>query len=391
MACVLMKVVVIGSYAPSLLNFRGVLLESMVKAGHEVIACAPEDDARVRDGLVRLGVEYQQIHMARTGINPLQDTITLVRLWQMFRRLKPDIVLGYTIKPVVYGTLAAWFAGVPRRFSMITGLGFAFTETRSDTDRGRLKRKLLNYPIRWLYHIALSFSDNVFFQNPDDRDLFIRLGIVQQSKVILINGSGVDLAHYTMVPIPGREFPVFLLIARLLVDKGIVEYAQAAETLKKRYPQLHFVLVGPPDRRDATAITSGQLDEWQQKGILEYMGPADDVRPFLAEADVFVLPSYREGTPRTVLEALATGRPVITTDAPGCRETVMDGENGWLVPVRDAEALASAMEKCIGQPELLRQMGQRSYEIAQQKYDVHKVNAVITRAMGLTTQQDENR
>ncbi len=377
-----MKIAVIASYAPSLVIFRGPLLSAMLNAGHDVLACAPGVDEGVCQALLAMGVTYHSISLSRNGVNPLHDARTVLSLYRLFRQFKPDIALGYTIKPVIYGSLAARLAGVPRYFSMITGLGFAFVEPVSGAG-GRLKRRVLNGLIRLLYRLALPSNTAVFFQNVDDRALFVRLGLVTGEQAIVVNGSGVDLDHFAETPPPAHEYPMFLLVARLLKDKGIVEYAEAAAILKKKYPGAVFRLLGWFDENNPAGITRSQLEQWQQEGYIEYLGSTDDVRPYMREASVYVLPSYREGTPRTVLEAMATGRPIVTTDTPGCRETVIDGENGYLVPVRNVSALVNALEKFICQPELIASMGKRSREIAVDKYDVRKVNAQIMKTMGL--------
>lgn len=374
-----MTIVVLAGLADSLVNFRGPLLSELRRKGYRVIACAPEAATPVADKLLSMGVEYRSVSLQRTGMNPWFDLIALRALWQLFRELKPDVVLGYTIKPVIYGSFAACIAGGSRIFSIITGLGYAFT---GDT----FKRRAINLVVRNLYSIALKRNKKVFFQNPDDLKLFLNLGLLtHREQAILINGSGVDIEHYTETPLPSGPIS-FLLIARLLRDKGIAEYATAAEKLKARYPQIAFRLLGPFDT-NPSAIKQSQIENWSSKGIIEYIGETTDVRPYIAESSVYVLPSYREGTPRTVLEAMAMGRPVVTTDAPGCRETVRDGDNGFLVPAGDSAALAKAMERFILEPELICRMGRRSREIAVEKYDVHKVNAVIIEAMGLADEK----
>lgn len=368
-----MKIVVIAGLAESLVNFRGHLLAKMVREGHEVIACAHGENNQVASTLKKLGATYQSIRLERTGLNPVKDLFTLWRLYAFLKKTRPEIVLNYTIKPVIYGSLAAYMTGVSNTFSIITGLGYIFTE-RS------LKHRGLRMLVERMYRAALRVNKAVFFQNPDDLALFSNLGLVSPEKQVLINGSGVDLEYYKEAPLTKQ--PVFLLIARLLKDKGIIEYATAAKILKKHYPKAIFRLVGSFDN-NPSSINKSIVQEWHNEGILEYLGETVDVRPYIAEANIYVLPSYREGTPRTVLEAMAMGRPVITTDAPGCRETVSDGENGFLVPVKDVKALVSAMERFILQPELIEKLGRLSRKLAEEKYDVNMVNAVILKTMDL--------
>lgn len=340
---------------------------------------APEllANTQVMAQLKELGVIAHDIPMQRTGMNPVKDLAAVLALWQLMRRIKPQYVLGYTIKPVIYGTLAAWLARVPQRFALITGLGFAFM------GEGNAQRSKVRALVQGLYRMALTRSHGVFFQNPDDEALFRQLNILSPSiPSHVVNGSGVDVAQFDVAPLPADSAPRFLLIARLLGDKGVREYVQAAQQVKTLYPQAQFDLVGWVDV-NPDSITQAELDEWVTAGTINFLGRLSDVRPAIANCSVYVLPSYREGTPRTVLEAMAMGRAVITTDAPGCRETVVDGDNGFLVPVKSADALAEAMLRFIEQPELIAQMGQRSRRIAEEKYDVHKVNAQMLKGMGL--------
>jgi glycosyltransferase involved in cell wall biosynthesis len=369
----------VASYAQSLVLFRGPLLKALLNAGHEVIAMAPDEDPKTTHTLSQYGAMFISIPLSRTGINPLGDMVTFSSLRATLRRYRPDIVLSYTVKPVIYASMAAKSVGVGSVFSIVTGLGYAFIEVDGQVG---IKRTIIGGIVDQLYRTALRTNTRVMFQNPDDRDLFVKRGIVAIGKCQIINGSGVDTNHYAESPVEAHGHLTFLLIARLLGDKGIREYVAAARIIKARYPDSVFWLLGPSDPNPA-AIPIDELDTWQREGVIEYLGKTDDVRPFLAKTSVYVLPSYREGTPRTVLEAMAMGRPIITTDAPGCRETVVEGENGFLVPVRNAQALAKAMEKFIHQPELIAIMGKRSREIAVEKYDVHNVNRAIMTTMGL--------
>ena len=221
------------------------------------------------------------------------------------------------------------------------------------------------------------------FQNPDDESLFRKLNILSaHANTCVVNGSGVDVSQFNVAHFIESAAPRFLLIARLLGDKGVREYVQAAKQVKQHYPDTQFDLVGWIDT-NPNAITQAELDQWVAAGVLNFLGRLNDVRPAIRDCSVYVLPSYREGTPRTVLEAMAMGRAVITTDAPGCRETVVDGDNGFLVPIKDADALAQAMLRFIEKPDLSIQMGQRSRIIAEDKYDVHKVNEKMLKRMEL--------
>lgn len=373
-----MRIVIHAGLARSLVNFRGPLVESLCSAGLEVHAIAPDfsTDVAAREQLQILGVTTHDVPMQRAGVNPVKDFTTFLAFVRVLREIQPDIVLGYTIKPVIYGTLAARFAKVPKRYALITGLGYAFTGEALG------KRKLVQGLARGLYKQALRRTNLVFFQNPDDEALFRRLRLVPRSvRTTVVNGSGIDTASFFVAPLPAGS-PRFLLIARLLGDKGVREYVRAAAVIRAQYPDVQCSLVGGLDP-NPDSVPQAELDEWITAGDIDYLGQLDDVRPAITDASVYVLPSYREGTPRTVLEAMAMGRAIITTDAPGCRETVVDGDNGFLVPVKSVDALVEAMTRFIEEPELAARMGKRSREIAVEKYDVHKVNAVMLKEMGI--------
>jgi len=368
-------IIVIGSFAESLLNFRGPLLAEMRRRGHRVIGCAPDASEDVLKGLEAIGVEYRHIDINRVAINPLKDIVMFMSMVRLITDIHPDIVFNYTIKPVIYGSLAAWFSRVPAIYSMITGLGYVFIGKR-------VKIVLLRLAVRLLYRLGLVSNRAVFFQNQDDLDLFRRYDLIRnQGQAVLVNGSGVDVTHYRAKPVP--PCPSFLLIARLLKDKGVREYAEAARQVKQRHPKIPFRLAGWVDENPAS-ISMELVLSWEQEGIIEFLGKLDDVRPALADCSVYVLPSYREGTPRTVLEAMATGRAIITTQAPGCRETIIEGENGFLVPVGDSAALAESMLRFIEKPALAVTMGARSRTLAMEKYEVNKVNQAILQSMDLS-------
>jgi glycosyltransferase involved in cell wall biosynthesis len=367
---------VLGSYAESLVSFRGPLLKALVQRGHRVVGCAPPAPAAIVDALGALGVTYREVPLDRAGMRVDRDARALWALIELFRELRPDVVLTYTIKPVTYGLLAARLAGVPRRFAMITGLGYAFIGTG-------LKARLAGAAARGLYRLSLGTAERILFQNPDDLALFEQLGLVRHpGQAVIINGSGVDLDAFRPAPLPTGG-PSFLLIARLLKDKGIREYVAAAQQVRSRHPGARFQLVGWLDQGNPAAISARELRAWLTDGAVEYLGELEDVRPAIVAASVYVLPSYREGTPRTVLEAMAMGRPIVTTDVPGCRETVQDGVNGYLVPMKDVGALAGAMGRFAEEPGLIPKMGRASRRMAEVKYDVHKVNQAILEAMRL--------
>ena len=379
-----MKFLMISSFLPSVLNFRGKLLEAIQQQGFEIHIIAPDLGLfkHEQQKLESLGYFVHEVSMQRTGTNPVADLKTLQNMYTLLKKIKPDYVLSYTIKPVIYGTLAAWLAKVPHRFALITGLGYAFQNVEQGSQRSFFQKV-----VHALYQQALSHSHKVFFQNPDDLKLFQDLKLVKSHlPTVVVNGSGVNVTDFNVLPFPlnaqNSPKPSFLLIARLLGDKGVREYAEAAKLIKQQHSKVEFHLVGWIDENPA-AIQQSELDTWIADSRLKYWGKLSDVRPAIAESSVYVLPSYREGTPRTVLEAMAMGRAIITTDAPGCRETVIQGENGFLVEVKSVSGLVNAMQEFINNPALIEQMGQRSREIALNKYDVHQVNQHMMQEMGL--------
>lgn len=364
-----MRVLLVGSYGLSMLNFRGVLISTLVAKGHEVHVAAPGLKGKLAHALERLGAIVHDTPMARQGTGLIADVNYLLLLVRVFRKTAPGLVITYTIKPNIWGAFAgAWTR--TRTVALVTGLGIFFTDTGHTT----LKTWIMKLLVHALYRQATNRNWRVVFQNQDDVTDFRMAGcLTDLSKVRMTNGSGIDLEHYRPVPLP--EAPHFLMISRILGAKGVREYALAANAVKKSHPEARFRLVGFHDQ-GPDAIPDAELSAWIADG-LEYLGPAEDVRPYLAECRVYVLPSFREGTPRSVLEAMATGRAILTSHAPGCRETVTDGVNGFLVPVRDVDTLADRMRQMIEDKTLARRMGEASLRIVREKFDVHKVNAAL--------------
>ena len=376
------RVLIIGSLAESLVNFRGDLIQDMLRNGCEVIAAAPAGPAWVDERLAAWGARRIVLPLNRTGTGILSDLHLLRTLYAVCRAERPDCVLAYTIKPVVYGALAARLAKVKRVAVLVTGLGFTFMPAHG------FKNKAVQAVGRLLYRVGLRSAHIALFQNPDDEAEFRQSGLVPaRLEVRRVAGSGVNLDRFPQQPLPTGPAR-FLLIARLLKDKGIREYLAAARHVRAQRPDAEFHLVGPFDT-NPSAIDKAELDSSVADGTVHYHGATDDVRPHLRDCHVYVLPSYREGTPRSVLEALATGRPVITTDAPGCRETIRTSgpRNGAMVPVADIDSLAARMLEFFDLPRAaLEDMAASARQFAETKYDVRRVNADVLDALNIHAQ-----
>jgi glycosyltransferase involved in cell wall biosynthesis len=368
------RVLIVGSFAPSLVRFRGELIASIVGKGHSVIAAAPDISASTREQLIGLGARPHEIPLRNTSLNPISLLRSLLAMRNLIRDKRPDVILAYGIKPVIVAALSDGSRRAGTIVSLITGVGYAFTGGRE------LKRRVSRAAASLLYRAALKRSDVIVFLNPDDERLFRELALIPaERRAVQLDGEGLNLFEFPATPLP-REAS-FLMIARLLKDKGVREFGEAARRLKALRPQVPITLVGPfapsPD-----SISEEELQALVECGIT-YRGALDDVRPAIAECSVYVLPSYREGTPRSVLEAMAMGRPIITTDAPGCRETVINGENGILVSPRDSDSLYRAMMRFIDEPGLSATMGKESRKLAESRFEVHKVNEKLLRYAGL--------
>jgi len=333
-----MHILITVNAAWNLVNFRRGLIAALLDDGHRVTVLAPSDEALGK--LREMGCDTVALEMDRKGMSPLRDAMLALRFARHFRALRPDAVLSYTIKNNVFGAIAARLTRVPF-LPNVTGLGTAFLSG------SRLQRL-----VERLYRVAFARVPVVFFQNVDDRDLFLRSGLVRSGQVRLLPGSGIDLEYFAPRPRPrsAGDGVTFLMIARVLRDKGVIEYAEAAAALRHDHPNARFLLLGPMGSENRTAIDPDVVRAWQGSGVIDYLGVCDDVRPEIAAADCVVLPSYREGMPRSLLEAGAMARPVVATDVPGCRHVVADGETGVLCRARDAESLRDAMARVIAMP-----------------------------------------
>ena len=372
-----MKVLVLGNQARAVRNFWTVLMRRLRQAGHEVVVCVPEgadaeDLAKLSDN-----AHVRTYYLARKGLNPLQDARSFVELVRILREEACDVLFTSTIKAVIYGCLAARLVHVPHIYATITGLGYTF---EADSPAKRLLHGLS----RFLYRQALRFAEGVFFQNVDDAEVFQRQGILgPKARVLFARGTGVDTERFAYQPpaLPADGL-IFLFVGRLLEAKGLREFFTAATELKARYPQARFQILGPEEHGPG-AVPLQEVLDWQQGGNLEYLGKTSDVRPYLAACHVLVLPSWREGTPTSVMEAMSVGRAAIVTDVPGCREVVVDGENGRLVQLRDPKALEAAMAEFCAEPHKVLVMGKNGRKRAETLFDAEVVASHILQDMGL--------
>lgn len=365
-------IALLAHHAGSLLNFRGDWIRELCASSAQVLCLAPDYQDEDRAAVRRLGAVPVDYDLQRTGMNPARDLCDAWGLMRLLRRLRPDVTFAFSTKPVIYGTLAAWATRVPRRVAMIEGVGFVFTD--GDRPLG-WKRRILRRVVGGLYRLALFRAHRVIFLNPDDRCEFVERGLAPASRAVVLGGIGVDLDVWAPAP-PVRKPVTFLLVARLLREKGIVEYVEAAKEVRSLHKDARFLLLGGLDSNPG-GLGRAEVQSWVDEGILEWPGHVD-VRPWLAQASVFVLPSWREGVPRSTQEAMAMARPVITTDVPGCRETIEDGVNGFRVPVRNAQALAQAMLCFVREPDLIGSMGGASRRLAEERFDVRRVNARLS-------------
>lgn len=369
-----MKILMLGNQARSMAVFWRVLIEAMRERGVEVVCCVPADDSESEARLAGFGARVVNYALERKGLNPIRDFRTFIDLQSIMNTERPDCLFATTIKPVIYGCFAAWRAGVPKIFATITGLGYAF-------EADSLFKKIINRVARLMYRASLAHASGIFFQNDDDAALFRALGIISAAAPVLhAAGTGVDTSYFAEMPLPARDAAItFLLVGRLLEAKGIGDYAKAAALLKQKWPNARFQLLGPPE----TGPGSLALSHLPERNYLEYLGQTDDVRPMLAQAHVVVLPSWREGLPTALMEAMSIGRPLVASDVPGCREVVSEGMTGFFCEARNPDSLACAMERFLENPDLIPKMGGAARAMAVAKFDAHVVANQILSDMGV--------
>ena len=375
------KVVIIGTVASSFFGFRLDLIKMLLKHGHQVFAFVSEYNHQDLIRIEKLGVKPIPYDLSRGGLNPLADIIATYKLSKKLKKIKPDLVFSYFSKPVIFGTLAARLAKVPHIVGMLEGLGYTFTEQPEGLSK---KTQLIKKIQVFLYKIALPQLDQLIFLNPDDPKDLLEKYAINVKNVEVLGGIGLNLQDYPYQPLSNIYLPLkFLFIGRLLKEKGIHDFIAAAQIVKQKFPQTTFTVLGGIDEANLGALTQGELTQYIDKKVIDYPGHVENIAEWIKQSHVFVLPSYREGVPRSTQEAMAIGRPVITTDVPGCRDTVIDGVNGFLVPKWNPQALAEKMIYFIEHPEQVRMMGDQSHKIAIEKFDAEKVNQRLLEILGI--------
>lgn len=368
-----MNILILSSHTKSLFWFRKDLMSDMINRGYTVFAIGDQPESEWCSRFQKLGIIYRQVSVSRNGINPFVDIKSIRSLKKVIKEISPDKIFVYQAKTISYGCLVSSQLGITEVYPMVAGLGSVFRGTG-------IKNTVVKWVISCLYRMAFKRSKIVFFQNNDDKQYLIKLGLLNEAQTVVVNGSGVNVKYFAPTPFP--NIPTFLFIGRLIRDKGIIEYLDASVNIKKAYgDKVRCILVGPFDT-NPSSISPDELRRYIEAGV-EYCGEQDDVRPFISQCSIYVLPSYHEGTPKTVLEAMAMGRAIITTDAPGCRETVKNNMNGFLVKIKDTDELYIKMKYMVENINIVAEMGKISRSIAEEKYDVSKVNSIILSSMGL--------
>ncbi|WP_337239319.1 glycosyltransferase family 4 protein [Vibrio cholerae] len=352
-----MKLIMVANTAWSVFNFRHSLIKELLSSGVELYVIAPEDKFSAK--LVDMGCQVLDLPMQAKGVNPIADLGLMLRLLRHYREIKPDFIIHYTIKPNIYGSLAAKLAGIPS-LAITTGLGYTF-----------VNQNVVSQVARQLYKFAFRYPKEVWFLNEDDRRAFLEHHLIEPDKAVLLHGEGVNLSHFVPTDKPQPDENIrFLLIARMLRDKGVCEFVEAACQIRQHYPNAIFQLLGDCGVPNPSVIGREEIAQWEREGAVEYLGTTDDVRPIIAQADCLVLPSYREGIPRTMIESAAMAKPLIVSDAPGCRDVVLDGQTGYLCEVKNAQSLAQRCEQFLTLSDSEKQaMGKAGRSFMEAKFD----------------------
>ena len=353
------KIILVANSTWNIYNFRLNIIRKLTSQGHQLVVIAPIDEyLEYKENFPE--VKHVPLKtMGRDSTNPFRDLLLLAELYRKYKWLQPDLILHYTNKPNIYGGLAASFLKIPS-VAFVTGLGYSF-----------IHKGFLNFIVRKLYQISGKKHKKIIFENEDDLSLFVKDNIVKEENAISVKGCGVDTSYY--IPFPNghvKDQITFTFIGRLLYDKGIIEFIDAAKKTKAKYPNSKFEIIGEFDKDNPSNIDREYLSNWVDIGIIDYRGFVKDIRPLLEKSDCVVLPSYREGMPRTILEGMSMGKAIITSDVPGCRETVVENQNGYIVPVKNSNALADAFEKLINLSyEERKKMGQAGRKMAEEIFD----------------------
>ena len=379
------KIALIGTTGASFYGFRADLIKKLVKNKHQVYAFTSEYTDFCLEKIKALGAIPVPYQLSRGGLNPFADLASLIQLTRKIKKIAPDLVFSYMAKPVIYGSMAARLAKIPHIIGMLEGLGYTFTEQPQGQT---VKTKIIKNIQVLLYKLAFPCLQQMIFLNLDDKKDLMDTYHLSVPKVHILGGIGLDLDRFSYLP--AKIEPIkFLFIGRLLKEKGVFELIEAIRLVKKKYPLVHFTILGEIDAENMGALKQQTLDQLVKENLFEYPGYVLNVKDWIYESSVFVLPSYREGVPRSTQEAMAIGRPIITTDVPGCRETVIDGVNGFLVPKWNIQALADKILYFIEHPEQVNIMGIESYKIAQEKFDVNRVNDKLFEIMGLNAENEK--
>ena len=371
-----MHIAIIGTIASSLLGFRASIIKKLVDEGHNVYALAMDYDQSTMAAVKAMGATPVMYSMSRFGLNPVVDIFCTFKLSRILRTLNVDAVFCYFAKPVIFGSFAAKLAGVPKRIGMLEGLGYTFTV---QPEGESLRQNCIKAVQVFLYKLSIPLLRRLIVLNPDDKKDLIDRYAIKAREVSVLGGIGLELDQYGYVPAPTDEVN-FTFIGRLLKEKGIEYFLSAAQLVKQSFPNVTFTVLGATEPESASSVSLAKLEVLTSEGTVQYPGAVSNIPYWLAKCSVFVLPSYyREGVPRSTQEAMAVGRPVITTDVPGCRETVEHGRNGLLIPPHDIQALVDAMSYFVQNPQQIPVMGLESHKIAVEKFDVTVVNERLIR------------